>query len=663
MSARAVVALRRGGAPDLLVAYAEAVERLPIGPDARRIRRAAAARLLARHPDPEAWLARPTPARLADLRRSGAWPFLSWCFAEDHLRPDLDLLLAKTPGDLYATWAQRHRGDVARLEDVAGRFGWAATWTRDLVAGLALLCLWVGTDLEGLTGAAFELFAAELDACPSAGRDARAHNGARAFSLHQACYELRVCDCPPRKNTRRAATLAEALHAIPQPEIRSVALRYLEIVGTTLRPATVALRADSLIVLGEYLAAHHPTVRRLEQLERSHLEGFLAWNHGRPWRGRVARDTPVSLSASKRTVVDLRALFEDLAVWGWAERPARPLLFASDVPRLDRPLPRALAPDADRDLMAAVAGLHDPFARFGLVILRGTGLRLGELLDLELDCLWDTTTHGTWVRVPLGKLGTERTVPLDAATLAAFDAWMAHRGRQRPLAHPRDGRPAEFLFMERGRRLSAYRLRRGLIDAVAAGRLRGRGGAPLRVTPHQLRHTYATRLVNAGMSLQALMAVLGHVSAEMTLRYASIASPTVRAAYETAMGKVRARRTLIVAPAGRPPIPDRVEWLRSEMLKTRVAHGYCARELVAEACPYANICEQCEDFITMPEFVPALRAQLADVVALRDDADARGWTSEAARHERVIASIEGHLRRLKEVTPDDLPVDMSPRAG
>src|SRR5580698_6346313 len=85
---------------------------------------------------------------------------------------------------------------------------------------------------------------------------------------------------------------------------------------------------------------------------------------------------------------------------------------------------------------------------------------------------------------------------------------------------------------------------------------------------------------NAGMSLQALMALMGHVSAEMTLRYASLASPTVRAAYEAAMTKVRARQSLFVVATGRANAPDRVEWLRSEMLKTRVAHGYCSRDLV-----------------------------------------------------------------------------------
>jgi hypothetical protein len=310
-------------------------------------------------------------------------------------------------------------------------------------------------------------------------------------------------------------------------------------------------------------------------------------------------------------------------------------------------MPKALPPDVDRDLMAAVAGLADPFARHGLAILRGTGMRLGELLDLELDCLWDFGDRGTWVKVPLGKLGTERTVPLDEPTLADFDAWMAQRGPQRALIHPRHGQPADFLFAEKGRRLSAFRLRHGLDQAIAVAGLTGRDGQPLRVTPHQLRHTYGTSLVNAGMSLQALMALMGHVSAEMTLRYASLASPTVRAAYEAAMTKVHARQALFVVATGRGTATDRVEWLRSEMLKTRVAHGYCSRDLVADACPYANICEQCDNYVAAPEFQSVLEAQLADIHALRDDAQARGWNSEVARHERVVASIDGHLRRLR----------------
>ena len=132
----------------------------------------------------------------------------------------------------------------------------------------------------------------------------------------------------------------------------------------------------------------------------------------------------------------------------------------------------------------------------------------------------------------------------------------------------------------------------------------------------------------------------------MTLRYAALAAPAVRTAYEEAMGKARTRLALAIAPAGQPIIPGRIEWLRAEMLKTRVAHGYCSRQLAADACPYANICEQCHNYVTAPEFIPQLQDQLADVTALRDDAAARGWHTEVARHSRVIASIQGHLKRL-----------------
>lgn len=64
-------------------------------------------------------------------------------------------------------------------------------------------------------------------------------------------------------------------------------------------------------------------------------------------------------------------------------------------------------------------------------------------------------------------------------------------------------------------------------------------GGGLVIAPHQLRHTWATELANAGMSLQALMALLGHVTPQMTIRYATLASPTLRSAYDEAMGKMR----------------------------------------------------------------------------------------------------------------------------
>ena len=344
-------------------------------------------------------------------------------------------------------------------------------------------------------------------------------------------------------------------------------------------------------------------------------------------------------------VLSLRNFLDDTILWGWADRPNRQLVFATDIPRLPRPLPRALAPDADRALMAAVAELDDPFARSGLLVLRYAGLRIGELLDLELDAIVDYGPAGNWLRVPLGKLRTERSVPLDDTTLAALDEWAAHRGHQRALPHPTTGAPTDYLFTDQGRRLGPWRLRSGLKHAAEQAGLAADPGSPDRITPHRLRHTYATTLANAGMSLQALMALLGHVTPEMTLRYASLASPRLRAAYDTAMTK--ARRQLPVVVAGRPATPSKVEWLQSEFLKTRVAHGYCSRHLAAEACPYANICEQCDNFVPAPEHAETLTAQLVDVQALLTDAQTRGWDTEIARHQHVATALERHLATLQ----------------
>jgi len=349
------------------------------------------------------------------------------------------------------------------------------------------------------------------------------------------------------------------------------------------------------------------------------------------------------------TVLSVRNFLDDITLWGWADRPHRQLLFATDVPKLPRTLPRSLAPDIDTAVQQAIMQIQDLPARTVLMLLRRAGLRIGEALDLPLDAVVDYGPAGTWLRVPLGKMAAERSVPLDATTIELLDHWVDQRGIQRALPHPRDGTPTDFLFVHRGRRIGSVRIRNRLNTAVAGTGRTGTDGKPLTVTPHQLRHTYATELANAGMSLQALMALLGHVTPEMTLRYTALASPTLRTAYDTAITASRKRLPIIIA--GRAAPPDRVEWLAAEMLKTRLATGYCALPPEAGACPYANICEHCENFQPAPQATGTLQAQLADVQRLEADAHQRDWAGEARRHSATADKIQQHLDRLTPTPP------------
>ena len=649
----AVLAVDAEVPDEVLVGYDTFCATLGLSDDALELRGRLARRFLAAHPGLDTWMSSPLPDRLADLRRSKAWPLVTWAILTGRVRADIDLLVGRHLGGMHRCAEMLRPGEFAAVAEAAGRLGWKPRWVANVIAeSLTLAVAYTGRTPTQLTSYDLDVVATAVEASQAASPACRRRHRKGLQRLRRVLYEAHVIDQPAPSARTRSGPEGQ-LSGVGAAEVRRAMLAYLQARSAVLQASTLTGIGNDLASFGEFLTTCHPELTSLAGLERRHVEGFFAWLPNRPRRRHLAtgNDAPISVVAISRAVITVRTFLEDISAWGWADTPARQLIYNNDIPRLPKPLPRALAPDVDRALMAAVAGLEDPFARVGLTVLRGTGLRAGELVDLELDCVMDYAASGTWLRVPLGKLATERSVPLDETTLAALDDWMSRRGRQRALPHPRHGRPVDFLFVDHGQRLRTPRLRHGLELAVASAGLTGTDGQPLRVTPHQLRHTYATSLANGGMSLQALMVLLGHRSPNMTMRYATLASPTLRSAYEQAIDKLRPR--IAVAPTGRTPVPDHVEFLRSEMLKTRVAHGYCSRDLVADACPYANICEQCANFVTTAEFQPAIEAQLADIRLLADDAEARGWTSEAARHAAVIASLERHLQRLKNTRPSE----------
>lgn len=636
--------------PDLQGHYVQHVSGLPLKPAVRSDRIRSARKLLSHHPDLAAWMQRTTPARLLDLHRYGAWPLVIWAGVYRRIKFDAELLLCKPGGvDLSAVYELAYPDDISRVTRTGLDLGWSPNWVRQVARHtLPVICTWAAKTVDELGDQDFQAFADEVQLSPHVSASARYRAHTRTLALRDHLFQMGICS-QPRSRFRSALTPVETASQVPQPAIRTEVVRYAQTIQTVLRPPTVYARVKAIRVLCDWLAEQFPDVGRLDQLHRTtHIEPFIAWASHRPWRGDNGRGRTISATQFHHDLVDLRVFFEDIASWGWACQPPRRLLFLKDLPRMPEPLPKALVPAVDARVQAEVAQLEDPMIRTGLTLLRATGMRAGELLDLELDCLIDFGSHGTWIKVPLGKLGTERTVPLELPTIEAMDAWMAMRGTQRALSHPRQGRPADFLFMRRGRRLTKHMLRTGLDRAVVAAGITRPDGSPGHYTLHQLRHTFGTTLINAGISLPALMALMGHVTPEMTLRYARLTSPTIRSSYEAAMGKIRSKPGLnLLAVNGARLAPDRERWLASEMLKTRVAHGYCSRDPVAGACPYANICEQCDNFVPGADSESAMRSQLADVALLAEDATSRGWEGEAARHTKVAAALEGHLRRIE----------------
>jgi integrase len=635
---------------ELLDAYLAHLERSGRGNSAYA---SAARTFLARWPQPQAWAALPLAERLEAGKQTR--PLVTFLMVAGRLRPGYDYLACRKLSSIWREVTQSPLGaDLDRFMAAAAELGFSPR-VRTAIASqiVARLLIQTGRGLQALTAADL----AELaTACRQRGKGWRSYRSA-LHSTHQVLFHLGILDQPPPPHHVRDP-LQRRMAGVAAP-LRARFVAYLERKRVTCTAHTVSSLATRLAHFGRFLAEVDPVIGSLAELDRCrHIEPYLVALTQATSRcgGRL------SVAEQARRTYAVANFLAEIAEWGWPDAPARRLLHRSDVPRQPQPLPRYLPPDADRRLAEALAAAP-PASRLAAdacLLQRACGLRVGELLDLELDCVHEVGDQGAWLKVPLGKLDTERMVPLDEETLQLIDRIIARRSPCRPLPHPRTGRPAQFLFTHHGRRLTTRMIAAELDRAGAAA---GLG----HVTSHQLRHTYATALVNAGCSLQALMALLGHVSATMSLRYGRLFDHTVRTEYERAL--TLAKQQLGPLPAlnggphrgesgpAMPPIlgPGHADadWRDAPAIKARLAGGFCLRAPAQGACPYANICEHCPNFRTDPSYLPVLAAQRVDAEALARDAQARGWISEAERHRQLIARLDAVIGHAQDQAQAD----------
>lgn len=590
-----------------------------------------ARQFFARWPVPQDWAAETLEVRLAANRNTR--PLLTFLMLHGWLRPGYDYLVDRRFSSLWRELPHSPlAGDLGGFVAAAVEIGFAPRVARGFASQVvARLLIQTGRRLDQLADDDIEdLLAALRERRDRTGTDFT-HYRIAVHATRTVLFHLGVLAVPP---TNPHAAMRQSwhrrLHGVPRPLIGPF-ITYLDRLLATHTRETVSAICSRLATFGRHLAEIDPGITSLAELDRqTHIETFMTAT-----ATATRRDgKPLSAAERRARIIAVNRLTTDIAEWGWPDAPTRRLVFPRDIPRLPRPLPRYLPPDADRKLAAALHASPNRQPALALLLQRATGLRIGELVDLELDCVHEVPDHGAWLKVPLGKLDTERMVPIDTDALSLVDELAELRSPGRPLPHPRTKRPCEFLLTHHGKRLSMTAIRTEIRRAAAQA---GLG----EVTPHQLRHTYATAMVNAGVPLQTLMALLGHVSAGMSLRYGRLFDHTVRADYERALTQAKAHLGgPLLPPADPRALPLIGDWKDQPAIKARMAGGYCIRTAAQGACAYANICEHCPNYRSDPTFLPILAAQRADADTLAADAQARGWIDEATRHRQLIERLD-----------------------
>ena len=622
---------------DLLAAYHEHCDRLGL----ISVNLGSAARtFLRRWPDPQRWASEPLEARLTVSHPTRS--FVTFLMLAGYLRPGYDYLIHRK---LAVFWRHLPPGplaeDLARFLGAAQELGFTER-TRSAAASQVIgrLLIQTGRRLDALTDKDFDDLLTASAARHGAGKPSK-HYSSATHTARQVMFHLGVFTEQPVNATSLLRQSFSQRMRDATPALRTSFVAYLDRLTATHSRGTIAGTATRLNHFAAHLAAVDPALASLAKLDRRrHIETYLTAT-AEAMNSRTG--APIQASERRGRILAVHCLLNDIAEWGWTEAPQRRLVFRSDIPKLPRALPRYLTPDLDRRLTHALHTWPERLPADALLLQRATGLRIGELADLELDSVHEIPGQGAWLKVPLGKLNTERMVPLDEETVALIDRIVAQRSPGRPLPHPRTGRPTDYLLTHHGRRLTVDHLR----DVLT--RVTTDTGLP-HITPHQLRHTYATALVNAGVSLQSLMALLGHVSAEMSLRYGRLFDSTVRTEYERALTAAKAHLGTLPTepPQGRVSLPIvNGDWKDAPAVKARLAGGFCIRAQVQGPCAYANICEHCPNFRTDTGYLPILAAQRADTETLARDAEARGWAGEAERHRRLIARLDAHISQAQ----------------
>ena len=433
---------------------------------------------------------------------------------------------------------------------------------------------------------------------------------------------------------------------IEQLWLRQLAKRWIRLrltSGMTVGTCVSSVRA--LTQFSVFFSTAGRDVSALADVDRTVLERFLAWQASQPG----------SASSHQHQIGTLQAFFQAIRQHRWDDTlPTTAVFFAGDGPPRPPLMPRHLA----EHVMAQVEQPTNldrwthPDCRLVTVILIRCGLRASDACLLPFDCLVHDGHGAPYLRYRNHKMRREAAVPIDEDLQTQI-----HLQQQRVLARWPAGSPHLFPAQTAnagGAKAMTYHAYRGLLGRwLTDCDIRDEHHQPVHLTPHQWRHTFATRLINQDVPQEVVRVLLDHESSQMTSHYARLTDQTVRRRWEAATKVNIHGEHVVIDPDG--PLAQ-AQWARTryELATQALPHGYCGLP-VQKNCPHANACLTCPVFLTGPEFLPELCEHRGRTHTLIETAQARGQTRVVEMNTQILTNLDrmiGEVEQTRERAGD-----------
>ncbi len=360
------------------------------------------------------------------------------------------------------------------------------------------------------------------------------------------------------------------------------------------------------------------------------------------WCENLALDHPEPRSRLQ-LISALSTFLRDVHRYGWApELASTTVVFSEDFPRLHGTGPgRALSEFVVAQIESdeALARLTHPDHQLMTRIMIRCGLRAGDCRLLAFDCLVQDGEGHPYLQYLNHKMKRTAFMPLDddlASRIRDQQCTVLERFDQ-----PRPGLrlfPGHASNPHGTRAYPASGHRAAFQAWLADLKITDELGQPVWITPHQLRHTFGTRMINRDVPQHIVQQLMDHTSADMTAHYARLNDKTIRDAWAKAQ---------LINAHGQPveldedhPLAD-AAWARRglDRAKQTLPNGYCGMPLNSP-CEHANPCLTCPMFITNADFLPQHETQLKHTLELIDISREKGHLRVVEKNQEIVDNLQ-----------------------
>lgn len=409
----------------------------------------------------------------------------------------------------------------------------------------------------------------------------------------------------------------------------------------------------------DFISKKHNKWQDLKQLSRKDIEDFIPWII----KYYEEKDTEKLQDRITDNLLRLRGFIGFIQIAEYQGAPIKPvafLIFKEDIPKrqkwdLDKTkyIPEEVLKQLENNMQFIEPQVYIPI----VIILRATGMRISDVLNLRYDKCLDATKQGWYLTFDITKTQvTNHRIPVTE------EVAMIVKGQIKTTETlSKDNiNPRKFLFVRttgvRADMPPASRAIERALNKLAEERcIVDANGNIFHFNNHAFRHTKAVELINNGMNLIHVQKWLAHSSPEMTLRYAKILDTTMRKSWENVMEKGIFRVNIESGKLKKIDIDniennDLIEWeyIRHNLDAVRIPLGFCLKPSKIQCNNQLNPCLICSNMCTSPEFINEFEEEINTTKEQIERSRILGRNIWVEKNQTVLKRLEAIVAILRD---------------